>query len=175
MIDEFTFDDRAKALYNSQRDMAKKDGFRLPFTKDELVLWLWRAMGGGSGPSADALKAKMCPYGCNRPIDILNLTLDHMIPRGQHGSYALENLLPCCVDCNTLKGNMTAAGFRLLMAAGREMMPADWRCVAESIKAGHHAKHLRWRLLKAEKKKPGKALPAYREPAKLDFDNDPNF
>jgi hypothetical protein len=154
--------------------MAKKDGYRLPFTRDQLTLWLWRAMGGGAGPSADALKARMCPYGCNRPIDILNLTLDHMIPRGQHGSYELDNLLPCCKDCNILKGNMTGEGFRLLMALRLEMTPRDWQVLEDSIRNGHHAKHERWRRLKAEKsvQKSTKPVPAYRAPAKLDFDPD---
>jgi hypothetical protein len=134
-------------------------------------------MGGGSGPSADALKARMCPYDCNRPIDILSLTVDHVIPRGQHGSYELSNLLPCCKDCNLLKGNMTGEGFRMLAALRLKMTPADWQCIVESIRAGHHAKHERWRRLKAERalettKKP---VASVRRPGTLDFDYDPNF
>jgi hypothetical protein len=177
MIDDFQFDDRAKKLYDSQRVIAKRDNQRLPFTRDEFTLWLWRAMGGGSGPSADALKAQMCAYGCNRPVDILSISIDHRVPRAQGGSYALENLLPCCKDCNILKGNMTEAGFRMLMEIGRQMGARDWQCIQESIRNGAHAKHDRWRRLKAEKalEKTGKPAPAYRGPGTLDFDNDPSF
>lgn len=177
MIDEFAFDDRVVDLYRYQQTYARRDNVRLPFNREQFGLWLWRAMGGGKGSSADALKARMCPYGCNRPIDILNLTIDHMIPRGQSGSYELDNLLPCCDHCNRLKGNMTANSFRVLMDAGKLMNAQDWTNLQTRLLDAAKAQQLKWRNLKLqrEQKNAGKPLPAYRPPAKLDFDNDPTF
>jgi len=173
MLDEFQFDDRAKALYDSQRAMAYKDGAKLPFNREQFTLWLWRQMGGGSGPSADALKARLCPYGCNRPIDVLNISIDHMVPRGQQGSYALENLLPCCVDCQTLKGNMTAHSYKILLAAGREMYPKDWELLRKRIIIGGTAQQDKWRRIRAERQLKGKGKPVKPQP--LDFNYDPKF
>lgn len=176
MIDEFQFDDRATKLYNNQRDMAKRDGQKIPFNREQFTLWLWRQLGGGHGMTADALKAFRCPYDCGRIIDILNLTVDHMTPRGQHGSYELANLLPCCEHCNRLKGNMTANSFRVLMDAGKTMLAQDWSNLQTRLLDAGKAQQLKWRNLKLEnEKKSGKPLPVYREPARLDFDNDPTF
>lgn len=175
MIDEFTFDDRAADLYRYQQTYAKRDGVKLPFNREQFTLWLWRKLGGGRGPTADALKAQMCPYGCNRPIDILNLTIDHMTPRGQAGSYDLDNLLPCCDHCNRLKGNMTANSFRVLMDAGRMMLAQDWNNLQIRLLDAGKAQQLKWRNRKLLAEKAGKPLPTYHPPAKLDFDNDPNF
>lgn len=173
IIDEFTFDDRARDLYRYQQTYAKRDNQKLPFKRDEFTLWLWRQLGGGRGPDAAALKAFLCPYGCNRPIDILNLTIDHMIPRGQNGSYELANLLPCCDHCNRLKGNMTANSFRVLMDAGKLMLAQDWTYLQTRLLDAGKAQQLKWtnRKLLAEKKA-GKPLPTYHPPAKLDFDKD---
>jgi hypothetical protein len=176
MIDEFQFDDRAKALYRYQQTYAKRDGVKLPFTRDQFTLWLWRQLGGGTGSNAAALKAFRCPYECGLVIDILNLTLDHMIPRGQNGSYDLENLLPCCDHCNRLKGNICANSFRILMAAGLSMVPQDWSRIQTRLLDAAQAQQLKWRNLKLEReKKAGKPVPVHREPARLDFDHDPSF
>jgi hypothetical protein len=176
VIDEFQFDDRAAALYKNQRDMAKRDDVKIPFTREQFTLWLWRQLGGGTGPSADALKAFRCPYGCGRVLDILELTIDHMVPRGQSGSYDLANLIACCDHCNRLKGNMTATSFRILMAAGLEMAPLDWSNLQTRLLDAAKAQQLKWRNLKLEReKKSGKPLPVCHPPARLDFDNDPTF
>lgn len=41
-------------------------------------------------------------------------TLDHVIPRSRGGTEAITNLRPCCVSCNSAKGN------RLLSEIGLE-------------------------------------------------------
>jgi hypothetical protein len=177
MIDDDIFRERAMELYASQRKMAaavKEDGviirpkIPLPFTRDEFELWLWRKVG------ATAIR---CPYECGVVIDALNCTIDHMIPRGQDGSFALENLTPCCVGCNTLKGNMTAVGFRLLMGAGREMPPKDWELLRKRIIIGGQAQQLKWRNIKLqrEKGKAEKTPTVHRAAGTLRFDNDPDF
>jgi hypothetical protein len=160
------FDERADALYKSQYNLAApvKNGqgivlrprLKLPFSKDEFCLWLWREVG---------LQAKMCPYGCGRAIDILNCSIDHKIPRGQDGSFALTNLMACCVECNTLKGNMSADSFLVLMKASREMWPKDWELLSKRIMIGNTAQQERWRAIRAgrELKKFKGELPAPRQ------------
>jgi hypothetical protein len=43
-----------------------------------------------------------CAY-CQEPGD----TWDHIIPRSKGGPDAYENLVPCCLHCNTCKGDRT--------------------------------------------------------------------
>lgn len=43
---------------------------------------------------------KLCAYGCGDPAT----TRDHVTPRSQGG----RRTVPCCLPCNTLKGDMSA-------------------------------------------------------------------
>jgi hypothetical protein len=43
-------------------------------------------------------------------------TVDHETPLSRGGTYALENLVPCCRECNGQKDNMTAEEFALARA-----------------------------------------------------------
>jgi 5-methylcytosine-specific restriction endonuclease McrA len=45
-----------------------------------------------------------------------DLTFDHVLPRSRGGRTSWENIVTCCVDCNTRKGSRTPpeAGMRLL-------------------------------------------------------------
>jgi hypothetical protein len=40
------------------------------------------------------------------------LTLDHIVPKSWGGTYALNNLVPCCPNCNTCKGSKNIEQFR---------------------------------------------------------------
>lgn len=33
-------------------------------------------------------------------------TVDHVIPRSKGGTNQMSNLVPCCAECNSLKGNL---------------------------------------------------------------------
>lgn len=48
-----------------------------------------------------------CHY-CREQMPAHKATLDHAIPRSRGGTYATENLRPCCERCNQAKGNKTA-------------------------------------------------------------------
>lgn len=120
MISKEDFEKRAKTLYAHQQSMVRekrwKTGKRagtvrrpkqeLPFTALDLARFLWRWCG---------LNARPCPY-CGRPVDILSLTLDHKMPRSRGGALGIENLEPCCTDCNSLKGAMDVEEFAELRA-----------------------------------------------------------
>jgi 5-methylcytosine-specific restriction endonuclease McrA len=46
--------------------------------------------------------------------------LDHVVPRVRFGRNSYRNLVSCCIECNTLKGDMPAPDFlRLLYRKGR--------------------------------------------------------
>jgi HNH endonuclease len=46
--------------------------------------------------------------------------LDHVVPRVRHGRNSYRNLVSCCIECNTLKGDTPAPDFlRLLYRKGR--------------------------------------------------------
>ncbi|MEM6750152.1 MAG: HNH endonuclease [Planctomycetota bacterium] len=47
-----------------------------------------------------------CQY-CGKKFPTGELSLDHVIPRSQGGGASWENLVCCCVGCNTLKGGRT--------------------------------------------------------------------
>lgn len=44
-------------------------------------------------------------YLCGKPMTPVMRTVDHIHPKIYGGENIIENLRPCCVDCNTLKGN----------------------------------------------------------------------
>jgi hypothetical protein len=46
--------------------------------------------------------------------------LDHVVPRARFGRNSYRNLVSCCIECNTLKGDTPAPGFlRILYRKGR--------------------------------------------------------
>lgn len=56
-----------------------------------------------------------CQY-CGKKKPTQELTYDHVIPRAQGGITKWENIVTCCVDCNSRKGGRTPqqAGMRLI-------------------------------------------------------------
>src|SRR5215472_18654182 len=51
--------------------------------------------------------------------------LDHVVPRARFGRNSYRNLVSCCIECNTLKGDMPAPDFlRTLYRQGR-LTPAE--------------------------------------------------
>jgi 5-methylcytosine-specific restriction endonuclease McrA len=62
---------------------------------------------------------------CTSPIDEWSRTTDHLIPESRGGIRANKNKVPCCGDCNKLKGDMTPEEFvralkAMLRLKGRE-------------------------------------------------------
>ena len=56
-----------------------------------------------------------CQY-CNRTLPTAQLSLDHVIPRSRGGETSWSNVVCCCLNCNTTKGNKTPseAGMKLI-------------------------------------------------------------
>ena len=60
-----------------------------------------------------------CFYCLRRTLGNLRC-LDHVVPRARFGRNSYRNLVSCCIECNTLKGDMPAPDFlRLLYRKGR--------------------------------------------------------
>jgi 5-methylcytosine-specific restriction endonuclease McrA len=171
------FRERVAALWDSQKRMAAPRKFRsgrrtgmvrrqaapIQFTRDELQRWLWTRVG---------LNAVCCPY-CRTPIDIVSLTLDHIVPRSLGGEFSLDNLEPICMDCNQRKGNMTHDGFVLLLTFVREKLsPYDSGILLARLKAAHHGSAQRFFRLKAAAPPAVSASPPLAKPAQqksIDF------
>jgi 5-methylcytosine-specific restriction endonuclease McrA len=47
----------------------------------------------------------VCSY-CKTTIDDYSRTVDHLFPKSRGGKLSNNNKVPCCGDCNKLKGNM---------------------------------------------------------------------
>jgi hypothetical protein len=166
MISREQFDDRIDALYASQRNMCAakkwKSGKRagmvrvekreLLFTKSMLWDALWLRVG---------LNAIPCPY-CTAPIDILSLTLDHIVPRSQNGPMSLANMDAICTDCNREKGAMTHDGFAALVAFKRTLCLYDQAELTKRLKAADMG--LRNRFFPHAKKQAGPATPPAPRP-----------
>lgn len=173
MLTQEIFKERVEALWNSQKRMAapkkwksgkragavRNSGHQILFTKTDLTRWLW----GGVG-----LNAIPCPY-CRVPIDILSLTIDHVIPRSAGGEFRLENMQCICQDCNERKSNFSHNGFEdLLEFARTKLSPYDQGVLLGRLKAAHHGAAQRFFSKPAE---PGqKNLPPPPKQNAMDFE-----
>jgi len=50
---------------------------------------------------------KQCCQYCAKQLTLSQMSLDHVLPRSQGGDTSWENIVCCCVKCNTTKGNRT--------------------------------------------------------------------
>lgn len=46
-----------------------------------------------------------------------DLTIDHCIPTSKGGSHRTTNLITCCKQCNSRRGNMSISGFAKIIAS----------------------------------------------------------
>lgn len=53
----------------------------------------------------------VCWY-CGDPVSHKTKTMDHVIPRAKGGQDTYENLVPCCKDCNRIKGDRSISDLR---------------------------------------------------------------
>ncbi|MEO1235228.1 MAG: HNH endonuclease [Planctomycetota bacterium] len=81
-----------------------------------------------------------CQY-CGRSFATSELSLDHVTPRSQGGGTSWENLVCCCVGCNSKKGGRTPAQARMPLVRP-PVKPS--RNPAISVRVGHD-KYASWR------------------------------
>ena len=61
-----------------------------------------------------------CHY-CERPFPPRDLTMDHVVPLVRGGFSDRGNVVPCCKECNTCKG---------------DLLPVEWDEYVERLRAG---------------------------------------
>lgn len=60
--------------------------------------------------SKSGIDLNVCVY-CKSPLDEYSRTVDHLFPKSRGGKLSNSNKMPCCGDCNKLKGNMNIIEF----------------------------------------------------------------
>lgn len=101
-------------------------GVPVPYMSESFASWLLAKIG---------CNAFLCPY-CNAPLDVFSMTLDHDVPLGAGGTNETDNLVPCCSDCNTLKGKMTGEQYLLFRRLMRQLHPAAEADVLQRLRSG---------------------------------------
>lgn len=79
-----------------------------------------------------------CQY-CFKKLNVMNATIDHVIPKSRGGNGTWENLVACCTDCNKRKGDRTPHEAGMILRAhprkpvwlpvlrNKEDVPECWR------------------------------------------------
>lgn len=62
------------------------------------------------GFTKSGINLDVCAY-CKCPLDEYSFTLDHLYPKSRGGVLSNKNKVPCCGDCNKMKGNMDVVEF----------------------------------------------------------------
>lgn len=62
------------------------------------------------GFSKSGVNLDVCAY-CKRTLDAYSFTTDHLYPKSRGGKLSNDNKVPCCGDCNKMKGNMSITEF----------------------------------------------------------------
>ncbi len=79
-----------------------------------------------------------CFY-CLRQLTPMVKCLDHVVPRAEHGRNSYRNLVSCCLECNTNKGERQAEDFLRGLYREHRLSTADLAdrlCVLEALAAG---------------------------------------
>jgi len=79
--------------------------------------------------------AEHCLY-CKTELHPSTFGADHQIPLSRLGSWELDNIGICCMDCNMVKGPLTADEFTALLACLEEFPTAIAQHTRSRLKAG---------------------------------------
>lgn len=62
------------------------------------------------GFSKSGVNLDVCAF-CKITLDDYSRTIEHLYPKSRGGKLSNSNKVPCCGDCNKLKGNMNIVEF----------------------------------------------------------------
>ena len=57
-------------------------------------------------------------YLCNRMLTKKTVTRDHVVPQSKGGDNKQDNVMPCCVDCNHAKADMSLTEYLIQLDKG---------------------------------------------------------
>ena len=170
MISSTQFDKRVKALYASQKKMAapkkwksgkragqiRVPGMPVEFSEAQLKKVLMERVG---------FNVILCPFPfCKVPIDIISLTLDHVVPRMLGGGFTLSNMQICCANCNQMKGQISDHGFRMILTfAQKALDPYDFNTLMSRLKAASAGSGQRFFRDKKKEENVGLILPPAKQ------------
>ena len=63
-----------------------------------------------SNITKNGVDLNVCAY-CKTTLDNYSRTVDHLFPKSRGGKLSNDNKVPCCGDCNKMKGNMSITEF----------------------------------------------------------------
>lgn len=130
----------------------------LPFDLAAFRAWVMERMGLG------AIRCFYCP----RPIDCLSFEPDHYVPLELDGGIGLNNLVPCCEDCNRLKGAMPPNDFiTLMLFLDTHISEAGRADIKKRMRAG--AMGIRNRHFPGDQKKPPQRVEPVATTREIDF------
>lgn len=66
-----------------------------------------------------------CRY-CFEPLTYKSVTADHFEPKSKGGLDRKENIVPCCLSCNRMKGSMTANQYMNRIKHFPKGEPIEW-------------------------------------------------
>jgi 5-methylcytosine-specific restriction endonuclease McrA len=62
------------------------------------------------GFTKSGINLDICAY-CKCSLDEYSFTTDHLYPKSRGGKLSNTNKVPCCGNCNKMKGNMSVVEF----------------------------------------------------------------
>lgn len=111
------YDKNKKTLRAYSREYAKKNIFNTKMNKKHYKANTKAKMYGlkndltiGQIKILFALHDGTCKY-CHENVGNLNLTIDHVVPMSKGGANTISNIVPCCMKCNTIKGEKDVKSF----------------------------------------------------------------
>ena len=85
-----------------------------------------------------------CQY-CGQQLTLSQMSLDHVVPRSQGGHTNWENIVCCCVKCNTAKGGRTPGQARMQLQR-QPRKPVQQSLLAVEENSDHY---LLWKIFLA--------------------------
>lgn len=120
---------RTSNIFHCQRRRAREAGDWIDYTLEILRHLIRHHLNKGT-----------CRY-CGNVLTVKNFSVDHLRPVARGGSFNLANLVPCCIDCNQIKGPLDQVEFRELLQLTSQWSPRIQAHLFARLKAGaRHAK-----------------------------------
>lgn len=79
------------------------------------------------------MKGNTVCYYCGQTIEEWQMTLDHIYPRDLGGPTIIDNLVPCCKECNSEKNNFTLQQYQEMLKIKQKQNEKKWRSLKKKL------------------------------------------